>query len=82
MKIFDKIKDALLYTWQLPQNLLGLFIYSTNYTDKELQFDDIKVKVSRTMNGGISLGKYVTIANQRMVPHELGHTIQSNQYYI
>lgn len=80
-KLLNKIKNAALYTWQLPQNLLGLALY--NYykgyevCTKETCRENIKCKLSNKIPGGISCGNYIVVNNVRHINHELGHTKQS-----
>ena len=80
-KLLNKIKNAALYTWQLPQNLLGLALYhfykGYEICTKETCGDSIKCKLSNTMRGGITLGNYIIVNNIKHLRHELGHTKQS-----
>lgn len=73
------MKNILLYTWQLPQNLLGLLLRGM-YKGTDTQYKDLLVRRSKKMNGGISLGKYV-IASETLdregLLHEWGHSKQS-----
>lgn len=77
-----KMKNILLYIWQLPQNIVGLaviFLYGAikgkcNYKDSALWFV--------TKFGGVSLGRYIIIhanhaSNTSTIKHEYGHSIQS-----
>ena len=63
MKILNFIKEIGLYIWQLPQNLLGLLLIAIYKPEKDtLVLDNNNiVYFSRTMPGGISLGKYSII---------------------
>lgn len=74
-----RIKDILLYLWQLPQNLVGLlvrliFIGEVRHTVAGIQFWYCK-----SFPGGISLGNMVMIGSkyELTVRHEYGHQIQS-----
>ena len=75
------LKDILLYTWQLPQNLLGLVLMKI-YGDCSLYNIDNgrRFYSSSHMPSGISLGNYI-IFNRvtwgKSYRHEFGHSIQS-----
>lgn len=57
-----KLKNILLYLWQLPQNLLGLLLVAFYRPEKKLIASNGNlVYFSRYMPGGISLGKYSII---------------------
>lgn len=57
-----KIKDLLLYLWQLPQNILGLVLIAFYKSEKKLIASNGNyVYFSRYMSGGISLGMYSII---------------------
>ena len=58
-KFLNKIKEAALYLWQLPQNLLGL-ILSWFYKPerKHIMENGNVIFFATRMKGGISLGKY------------------------
>lgn len=75
------MKQALLYVWQLPQNLLGLAVYhyykGYEVCTKETCGEGIKCKISSNMRGGITLGNYIVVNNIKSLQHELGHTKQS-----
>lgn len=75
------MKQALLYVWQLPQNLLGLAVYhyykGYEVCTKETCGEGIKCKISSNMHGGITLGNYIVVNNIKSLQHELGHTKQS-----
>lgn len=59
-----KIKNILLYVWQLPQNLLGLLLTIIYRPEKKLISSNGNIACfSKTMSGGISLGKYSIISN-------------------
>lgn len=73
------MKNALLYLWQLPQNLLGLILLLF-YEGADGNFNGVFVRKSKKMLGGISLGRYVIVsrwAGENTLKHEYGHTIQS-----
>ena len=76
------LRQALLYLWQLPQNLLGLLFLLFMRPSRAIEDDgDAVVRVSYRMRGGISLGRYVFINTYECrtvtVRHELGHCAQS-----
>ena len=78
------IKDALLYIWQLPQNMVGLlfllFMHPCSLVEKR---NRCNVYMSIRMSGGISLGRYVFMSpvlsmNRVSIRHEAdGHGTQS-----
>ena len=61
MKAFLK---ALVYIWQLPQNLVALFllVYYNDAKKKDLSDDaDISLYVTGKMPSGVSLGNYIIL---------------------
>lgn len=73
------MKNVLLYLWQLPQNLLGLLLRAI-YKGKDSTYNEVLVRRTTTMKGGISLGKYIIVnqwANKKTIAHEYGHCKQS-----
>ena len=71
------MKDIIMYVWQLPQNLLGLLLRAF-YKGMDLE-DDIVIRRSPKMRGGISLGKYIIVSvwtREMTVRHEIGHCKQ------
>lgn len=74
------MKDIIMYVWCLPQNLLGLLLRAF-YKGTDLK-DDIVIRRSPKMRGGISLGKYIIVsvwAREMTVRHEIGHCKQSRK---
>lgn len=73
------MKSNLLYIWQLPQNLLGLFvILFTQAKNRNGQYNQIWI--SDKYGFGVSLGKYIIfggIPSQTDIQHEQGHQKQS-----
>lgn len=77
------MKNFLLWTWELPQTLLGcllIIMYNAKLLEKR---DERRIYSSRTMPGGISLGKYIIIDSRynkydKTKDHEYGHCIQSS----
>lgn len=69
------LKKVLLYVWQLPQNIVGLFVILFNRAEKRAD------GTYRTDKGfGVSLGNYIIIsrhAGMSTVYHEQGHQKQS-----
>lgn len=63
MKNFINILvDALLYIWQLPQNIIGLFVILFTNPEKKIKMDNGNILyIADKMSGGISLGKYSII---------------------
>ncbi len=82
MKAFLK---ALVYIWQLPQNLVALFLlaYYNDAKKKDLTEDvDISLYITDKMPSGVSLGNYIilnptSLEDMDCLNHELGHCIQS-----
>lgn len=73
------MKGILLYIWQWPQNLLGLLLRAI-YKGNDSKYNDVIVRRSTKMGGGISLGRYIIInqwSKEKTVKHEYGHCIQS-----
>lgn len=76
-----KIKEALLYIWQLPQNLLGLALLT--YYQHEKVYHRLNGRTfyyTTEMISGISLGNYIIMNREDRedgMKHEYGHTIQS-----
>lgn len=92
MKNFiSKLKNVMLYIWQLPQNLLGLLLIAIYRPSRKHTLDNgVEIYYSHKMSGGISLGKYAIVhtihyrqnvedsIKRDTVRHEaLGHTKQS-----
>jgi hypothetical protein len=89
--IFTKLAAALLYVWQLPQNLLGLLLLAIYGRVIPIDFrgDGWRNGLPSSMlyfidgfPGGISLGRYILVAGHYMTDstvwyHERGHSIQS-----
>ena len=73
------MKNALLYLWQLPQNLLGLILRAI-YKGNDGTYESATVRRSLTMKGGISLGRYIIVnqfSTRTTIAHEYGHCRQS-----
>lgn len=73
------MREALLYFWQLPQNLAGvllLFLFGGGYRNED---DGIVWYHTNRMTGGISLGNYIIMGayNRTALRHEYGHQMQS-----
>lgn len=69
------MKEALLYLWQLPQNLLGLLVI---FFSRARKFADGTWRTKRVF--GISLGRYIILwegGSDTDVLHERGHQRQS-----
>lgn len=78
-----KLKDVLLYLWQLPQNLLGLLLVLIYKPEQSWAFNRARLYYSDRMRGGISLGHYIIVRSAmkdytgRTEWHEYGHCRQS-----
>ena len=77
----------LLYLWQLPQNLIGLFLQLFYKKQTTVKYKDKTIIVCPSFPGGISLGntiivqKYpITKDTWNTVKHEYGHSIQSKYF--
>ena len=80
--------DILLYIWQLPQNLCGLFYKNISKDNRiaEVENDDSRsvgaeVYLQKSL-GGVTLGKYIFINQdytdkEFVIKHECGHVKQS-----
>ena len=76
MKTFISI---LLWIWQAPQNIVGLFMRLILGWES-VPYMDVDVIVSKCFPGGISLGRTIIVgigADSNMIMHEYGHTRQS-----
>lgn len=80
-----RFKDFLMFIHQLPQNIIG-FLLSLYYTGED-EFvrhgkNDVLIRSSAKMLGGISLGQYVIVGafpTKTTQKHELGHCLQSQK---
>jgi len=78
-----KFAEALLYAWQLPQNILGLLLVLWLQPEDAYDFEGAKLYYATRMRGGISLGRHIVVRSYMQdltgnyVRHELGHTKQS-----
>ena len=78
-----KVLDILLYSWQLPQNLLGLLLVLILQPEEAYDMDGCRLYYATRMRGGISLGRYVIVRSWmkdytgNTERHELGHAKQS-----
>lgn len=73
------MKQALLYAWMLPQNLLGLLLRAI-YKGNDSTYESAIVRRSTKFGGGISLGRYIIVnqfAGMKTIKHEYGHCKQS-----
>ena len=75
------MKSALIYIWQLPQNLLGLALL--HYYKHEEMYHRLNGRTfyfTTEMSSGISLGDYIIMNREDKedgMKHEYGHSIQS-----
>ena len=73
------MKQALLYLWCFPQNLLGLLVRIFTGAEKSGDHYEYRIK-----SGSVCLGEYVFLApfdwnSERILRHELGHREQSRR---
>lgn len=86
-----KIKEIGIFTlyfiWQLPQNIIALFmlLFFFLFSDlRKIRYENYCfVLASDAMNGGISLGNFIFLSNysskrETTILHELGHVKQSH----
>ncbi len=79
----ENLKIFLMWTWELPQTLLGallIWIYGASYLE---DIYNRKIYSSDIMTGGISLGRFILINSKynntdTIKKHEYGHTRQSS----
>ena len=84
--ILNALVFALLFIWQLPQNLVALLVLLFSKTEGVIAYRHycfaLKTRMPK-MAGGVSLGSFALISpseaqNERTVRHELdGHTVDS-----
>jgi hypothetical protein len=61
-KIINILINILLYIWQLPQNIGGLFVLLFTNPEKKVKMNNGNMLyIADKMSGGISLGKYSII---------------------
>lgn len=84
-KIFDKVIFVLLFLWQLPQNLVALFMFIGLKDLKLISYDRYHYCFkAKNMKGGISLGSFSFVSpynadKPAVVAHEsVGHVKQSH----
>lgn len=84
MKVFfTGLAVAILYLWQLPQNLLGLLLVAILRPEDVYEIDSSLLCYASRMRGGISLGRYIIVSaylkdyKGSTEKHELGHSRQS-----
>lgn len=71
-----KLKEILLYLWQLPQNLLGLILIAYYKPERKHVLDNgVEIHFATRMHGGISLGKY-SIVNTIHYRKELKNSLK------
>lgn len=79
--VIRAMKEAILYVWQLPQNLLGLLLLLFYRREREYhRLNGRRFYFTNEMPSGISLGNYIIMNRQDEedgMRHEYGHTIQS-----
>lgn len=74
---------VILWTWQLPQNIVGFLYKIILRGEKRIHKQrGTAFYVAPTMNGGVSLGNYIFISERSglrgpVYDHEFGHCIQS-----
>jgi len=78
-----KFLNIVLWIWQFPQNLLGLFFILFLKPEFSIVFRTSKIYYSTEMRGGISLGHYIFLNDRYWEKggdselHEYGHGRQS-----
>ena len=89
-KFLELLTFTLLFIWQLPQNIIGIFFLLYFWLRKDLELISYKKMCwafkSKYMSGGISLGNFAFINRhtakiEAVVKHEQeGHTLDSKIY--
>ena len=78
------IKEILFYIWQLPQNLVGLFLLLVYQKEKVYhRLNGRTFYFTKEMPSGISLGNYIIMNREDKedgMRHEYGHTIDSRRW--
>ncbi len=78
---FTGLAVAIIYLWQLPQNLLGLLLVAFLRPEDVYEVDASLLCYASRMRGGISLGRYIIVRSElndrNTEKHELGHSRQS-----
>lgn len=81
-----RVRDFLIdWVWQLPQNLIGVILYSTLKRQKVMSTRNnitaVNILQSYSVTSGFTLGKYVFLKDSRYfkqsLKHEIGHVYQS-----
>lgn len=77
------MKRVLLWVWQAPQNIVGLFLVLVLHARKEK--NEGIVYYDGKLSGGVSLGDYIIIdrryyKDDDTIRHEHGHQIQSRRW--
>jgi hypothetical protein len=79
-----KFTEILLYIWQLPQNLVGLFLLLWYQHEKVYhRLNGRTFYFTTEMPSGISLGNYIIMNRQDKedgMRHEYGHSIDSRRW--
>ena len=77
-----KLKDILLYLWQLPQNLVGFVLKQIYPAEIKHRVNGNVVYINRKFRSGISLGRYIILKwdDPIDIRHELGHCKQSRRW--
>ena len=83
-KLLFILKEIVLYIWQLPQNLVGLFLVLW-YKREEVyhKLNGRTFYYTTEMPSGISLGNYIIMNRQDKedgMRHEYGHSIDSRRW--
>jgi hypothetical protein len=88
------MKNVLLFFWQLPQIIIGFFVWVYYLATNKILIDErYGIREDRLIDGvyhvplkgkqwGISLGGFVfyTVDNPLVMAHELGHVLQSHKW--
>lgn len=84
-KVLQIICAVLLYIWQFPQNLVGLFMLWYYRGERRVHKENgTAFYVVPSMKGGFSMGRYIFISKNSILrepvyDHEYGHTRQSQE---
>ena len=78
-----KVLNAIMWLWQLPQNVVGLLLLAWFRPEFHIDFRTVRIYYATEMRGGVSLGHYVLLRDTYREGggdgelHEYGHSIQS-----
>ena len=63
-------------TWGLPQTLAGAVLYLIFFRCRHFRYREV-VATRWPLRGGVSLGLFIFVSDERVCYHEYGHSLQS-----